>query len=72
VFVVDSAAIQASGATSVVTSCSASEIAGAATNPQVNNGGGFGESNISLRGLGGFGPNVEPRTLILLDGADSD
>ncbi|AJC46459.1 TonB-dependent receptor [Xanthomonas sacchari] len=37
-------------------------IAGAATNPQVNNGGGDGASTISLRGLG------EQRTLILIDG----
>src|SRR5581483_7166663 len=32
------------------------------TNPQVNNGGGTGDTNVSLRGLG------VPRTLILLDG----
>ncbi len=37
-------------------------IAGAATNPQVNNGGGDGASTISLRGLG------DQRTLILIDG----
>ncbi|MET0550370.1 MAG: TonB-dependent receptor plug domain-containing protein, partial [Xanthomonas sp.] len=37
-------------------------IAGAATNPQVNNGGGDGASTISLRGLG------DERTLILIDG----
>ncbi len=37
-------------------------IAGAATNPQVNNGGGDGASTISLRGLG------SERTLTLLDG----
>lgn len=37
-------------------------IAGAATNPQVNNGGGDGASTISLRGLG------SQRTLTLLDG----
>lgn len=37
-------------------------IAGAATNPQVNNGGGDGASTISLRGLG------EQRTLVLLNG----
>src|SRR3977135_3303578 len=69
VFVVDNATIQASGATNVGDILQRiPEIAGAASNPQVNNGGGFAESNISLRGLGGFGPNVEPRTLILLDG----
>ncbi len=37
-------------------------IAGAATNPQVNNGGGAGDSTISLRGLG------TARTLLLLNG----
>ena len=37
-------------------------ISGAATNPQVNNGGGDGASTISLRGLG------SQRTLVLLDG----
>ncbi len=37
-------------------------IAGAATNPQVNNGGGVGASTVSLRGLN------SKRTLILIDG----
>ena len=37
-------------------------IAGQATNPQVNNGGGSGASGVSLRGLG------TNRTLILIDG----
>jgi iron complex outermembrane recepter protein len=37
-------------------------IAGSATNPQVNNGGGTGASTVSLRGLG------SGRTLILIDG----
>lgn len=37
-------------------------ISGAATNPQVNNGGGTGESNVELRGLGA------QRTLVLLNG----
>ncbi|HVO47553.1 MAG TPA: TonB-dependent receptor [Steroidobacteraceae bacterium] len=37
-------------------------ISGAATNPAVNNGGGFGESNVELRGLDA------KRTLVLLDG----
>jgi outer membrane receptor protein involved in Fe transport len=37
-------------------------IAGDATNPQVNNGGGDGASTVSLRGLG------DARTLILIDG----
>jgi len=37
-------------------------IAGAATNAQVNNGGGFGEANVELRGLDA------KRTLVLVDG----
>ena len=37
-------------------------VAGQATNPQVNNGGGTGASTVSLRGLGSL------RTLILIDG----
>ncbi|NQD37071.1 TonB-dependent receptor [Permianibacter sp. IMCC34836] len=37
-------------------------VSGAATNPQVNNGGGDGASKVSLRGLG------EDRTLLLLNG----
>jgi iron complex outermembrane recepter protein len=37
-------------------------IAGAATNPSVNNGGGDGEATVSLRGLG------DERTLILING----
>jgi len=37
-------------------------VSGAATNPTVNNGGGFGESNVELRGLGA------QRTLVLIDG----
>ena len=37
-------------------------ISGNATNPGVNNGGGYGESNIELRGLD------SKRTLILVDG----
>lgn len=37
-------------------------VSGAATNPQVNNGGGTGESNVELRGLGA------QRTLVLLNG----
>jgi outer membrane receptor protein involved in Fe transport len=37
-------------------------IAGAATNPAVNNGGGTGEATVSLRGLG------DERTLILING----
>lgn len=37
-------------------------VSGAATNPAVNNGGGTGESNVELRGLGA------QRTLVLLNG----
>ncbi len=69
VFVVDAATIQASGATTVGDIIQRiPEIAGGAVNPQVNNGGGFAESNISLRGLGGTGVSVEPRVVILIDG----
>jgi len=63
VFTFDSEAISRSGAATfgdVITR--APSIAGAATNPQVNNGGGTGATNISLRGLGAA------RTLILLNG----
>jgi iron complex outermembrane receptor protein len=69
VFVINSDAIEQSGVSSMGELVQRIPgIAGAAVNPAVNNGGGFGESNIDLRGLGGFGPSVEPRTLILLDG----
>jgi len=37
-------------------------VSGAATNPAVNNGGGFGEANVELRGLDA------KRTLVLLNG----
>ena len=63
VFVVDRSAIQRSGAVTVgdlIQDIPA--IAGAATNPSVNNGGGDGASTVSLRGLG------EDRTLLLLNG----
>jgi iron complex outermembrane recepter protein len=63
VFVVDQTAIQRSGAVTVgdlIQDIPA--IAGAATNPSVNNGGGDGASTVSLRGLG------EDRTLLLLNG----
>ena len=63
VFVLDSEAISESGVNTIgdlVQRIPA--IAGLAINPQVNNGGGYGESNIELRGLGAV------RTLILLDG----
>ena len=63
VFVLDQSTIAQSGAVTVGDLISRiPSIAGAATNPSVNNGGGFGESNIELRGL-------DPkRTLILIDG----
>lgn len=63
VFVVDRSAIEKSGAVTVgdlIQDIPA--IAGAATNPSVNNGGGDGASTVSLRGLG------EDRTLLLLNG----
>lgn len=63
VFVIDSDAIAKSGLKTIgdiVQRMPA--ISGAAANPQVNNGGGFGESNIELRGLDA------KRTLILLNG----
>ena len=59
VFVIDSAAIAASGVSTIgdlVQQIPA--ISGAATNPQVNNGGGNGDSNIELRGLD---PAAHPR-----------
>ncbi len=63
VFVLDSTAIQASGvATAGDLLQRIPAVAGAATNPQVNNGGGTGESNIELRGL------QAQRTLVLLNG----
>ncbi|MFO1428169.1 MAG: TonB-dependent receptor [Steroidobacteraceae bacterium] len=63
VFTIDTAAIQQSGVKTLgdlVQRIPA--ISGAATNPQVNNGGGFGESNVELRGLDA------KRTLVLLNG----
>jgi outer membrane receptor protein involved in Fe transport len=63
VFVLDSTAIQASGvATAGALLQRIPAVAGAATNPQVNNGGGTGESNVELRGLSA------QRTLVLLNG----
>lgn len=63
VFVIDRSAIETSG---VVTLGQLLQelptIAGAATNPQVNNGGGTGAATVSLRGLG------SERTLVLLNG----
>ena len=63
VLVIDAAAIERSGAATigdVIQELPA--IAGAATNPSVNNGGGDGASTISLRGLGA------QRTLLLVNG----
>jgi len=63
VYVIDQSAIQESGITTVGDLVQRiPSISGAATNPNVNNGGGFGESYIELRGLS------PERTLILLDG----
>jgi iron complex outermembrane receptor protein len=63
VFVLDQSTIAQSGAVTVGDLINRiPSIAGAATNPQINNGGGFGESNIELRGLDA------KRTLILIDG----
>jgi iron complex outermembrane recepter protein len=63
VLVIDAAAIERSGAATlgdVIQELPA--IAGAATNPSVNNGGGDGAATISLRGLG------DQRTLLLING----
>jgi iron complex outermembrane recepter protein len=63
VLVIDSATIERSGAATigdVIQELPA--IAGAATNPSVNNGGGDGAATISLRGLG------DQRTLLLVNG----
>src|SRR5207253_8169388 len=69
VLVIDNSTILQSGATTVGDILQRiPEVAGGAANPQVNNGGGFAESNISLRGLGGTGVSVEPRVVILIDG----
>lgn len=63
VFVIDRSAIETSGvATLGQLLQEMPSIAGAATNPQVNNGGGDGSAKVSLRGLG------EDRTLLLLNG----
>jgi iron complex outermembrane receptor protein len=63
VFTYDTEAIERSGVTTLgdlITRIPA--ISGAATNPQVNNGGGNGDTNIELRGLS------PERTLVLLNG----
>lgn len=63
VLTVDSSLIQESGAqTAGDLAMMLPNVNGSATNGSVNNGGGFGESNIELRGLDA------KRTLILLDG----
>jgi len=63
VLTLDNSTIQQSGAVTLGDLISRiPSIAGSATNPAVNNGGGFGESNIELRGLDAS------RTLILIDG----
>jgi outer membrane receptor protein involved in Fe transport len=63
VFVIDKEAIAQSGVRTIGDLVQQiPSISGAATNPQVNNGGGNGDSNIELRGL-------DPaRTLVLLNG----
>ena len=63
VLVIDAATIERAGAVTlgdIIQDLPA--IAGAATNPSVNNGGGDGAASISLRGLG------EQRTLLLVNG----
>ncbi len=63
VFTLDNESIAASGVTSLGDLVqTVPSVAGAATNPQVNNGGGTGASHIELRGLG------TARTLVLLNG----
>lgn len=63
VFVIDQNAIESTGATTLGELINRiPAIAGAPTNPQVNNGGGSGEANVELRGLGA------QRTLVLLNG----
>jgi iron complex outermembrane receptor protein len=63
VFVLDNTAITSSGVQTLGDLLQRTpSVAGAATNPQVNNGGGTGESNVELRGLGA------QRTLVLLNG----
>ncbi len=63
VFVVDRAEIQRTGKLTLGDLIQeAPVVAGAATNAQVNNGGGSGAAGMSLRGLG------EQRTLILING----
>ncbi len=63
VYTIDRATITATGAQTVGQFLQdIPSISGAATNPQVNNGGGTGAAVVSLRGLG------EQRTLVLVNG----
>src|SRR5262249_1973485 len=63
VFTMDQSAIASSGVSTMGELLTrVPSVSGAATNPSVNNGGGTGESNIELRGLGA------QRTLVLLNG----
>ncbi|MDC8011311.1 TonB-dependent receptor domain-containing protein [Tahibacter soli] len=63
VFVIDKSAIEKTGKVTIGDLLQeAPSIAGAATNPSVNNGGGSGAATVSLRGLG------SQRTLLLLNG----
>ena len=63
VYTIDNSTIQQSGVSTVgELIMQLPSINGAATNPSVNNGGGFGESYIELRGLDA------KRTVILIDG----
>ena len=63
VFVLDAGAIANSGVQTLGDLVQrVPAVSGGATNPQVNNGGGTGESNVELRGLGA------QRTLVLLNG----
>jgi outer membrane receptor protein involved in Fe transport len=69
VFVVDQKSIESTGAVTLGDLISRMPaISGSAQSTAVNNGGGFGESNIDLRGLGNPSQYTEPRTLIMLDG----
>jgi len=63
VYTIDQSAIQQSGVSTIgELIMQLPSVAGAATNPSVNNGGGFGESYIELRGLDA------KRTVVLVDG----
>jgi len=63
VYTIDQSAIQQSGVSTIgELVMQLPSVAGAATNPSVNNGGGFGESYIELRGLDA------KRTVVLVDG----